>query len=182
MDVTFGGKHWRTIAENTPPPERRQAFVRLYTEVLMDAGAKYVLPFAITTGEGRHKYTLMHASTHSSAFAAMKEAMHRAHRQRPAKPAAQDLFDVLGMELPAEETDTVFSSGADIREVASRISAAFAGRTVAWGTSTDEQTVLGYAMRQTPLLKHEMPLLETELGRRGYLERKKPRTYRFPDA
>lgn len=178
LDVTFGGKDWRKVAESTPAPERRQAFVRLYKEVLIEAGAKYVLPFAITTGEGRHKYTLMHASTHSSASAAMKEAMHRAHKRRPTTPAAQDM---LGMDLPAEETNPTFSSGADIREVAMQVQAAFAGKSVPWtGRSADEQTVSGYALRHTPLLKHELPQLDAELRRLGYLEREKPRTFRFP--
>lgn len=84
LNSTFGGKDWRAIVERTPAPQRRQAFVNLYMEVLTDSGAKYVLPFAVTTEQGRHKYTLIHASTHSSAFAAMKDAMHRAHKQRAA--------------------------------------------------------------------------------------------------
>lgn len=183
METTFRGKDWRKIVESTPAPEQRRAFVELYTEVLMDAGAKYVLRFAITTGEGRHKYTLMHASTHPAAFTAMKDAMHRAHTRRQTRPATQDLFGGVGMDLPAEEPDPVFSSGADIREVATQVAAAFAGKPVLWGSNpADESVVYGYALRQTPLLKHELPMLQAEFARLGYREQKRPRTYRFPPA
>jgi three-Cys-motif partner protein len=180
LDVTLGGKDWRRIVETTPAPERRQAFVTLYREVLMDAGAEHVLPFAVTTGEGRHKYTLMHASTHVSAFAAMKEAMHRAHRQRRPAEQSQDLFGNLGIDVPAEGRDRTFSSGADVREVAAQVHAAFQGKRVPWREGPVDETVYGYALRHTPLLIHEFPLLEAELQRLNYLERKRPRTYKFP--
>jgi three-Cys-motif partner protein len=183
LDITFGGKDWRKILESIPAVERRQAFVKLYREVLEDAGAAYVLPFAVTTSGGRHKYTLMHASTHSSAFAAMKEAMHRAYKKRSTPEQVQNLFDGLGINSGAQESDRTFSSGADIHEVVSQVQAAFSGKLVHWtGKTADETTVSGFALRHTPLLKHELPLLEGELTRLGYGESKKPRTYRFPQS
>lgn len=181
LDMTFGKKDWRKIVETTPAAERRQAFVELYREVLEDAGAKHVLSFAVTTTEGRHKYTLMHASTHPSAFRAMKEAMHRAYTQRTSPGEEQDLFGTSGIDVRTVAADRAFSSGADIREVARQVRTALSGKLVYWtGRSGDEMTLLEYALRHTPLLKHELPELEEELARLGYREGKKPRTYRFP--
>jgi three-Cys-motif partner protein len=180
LDVTFGGKDWRKILENTPAPRRRQAFVELYTEVLRDAGAGYVLPFAVTTGEGRHKYTLMHASTHSSAFVAMKDAMHRANKQRSSTEQGADLFGSHGIDAGTAGSARSFSSGADIHAVAKQVQDALSGKLVHWTGKSAELTVSDYALRYTPLLKHELPLLEGELVRLGYREGSKPRTYRFP--
>jgi hypothetical protein len=181
LDLTFGGRDWRKIVESTPAAERRKALVKLYTEVLKDAGATYVLPFAVTTAGGRHKYTLMHASTHSSAFAAMKDAMHRAHNNRERSDKEQDLFGASGVELVNNANDRAFSSGADFHDVAKQIQAVFRGQLVHWtGRNADDSTISGYALRHTPLLKHELPSLESELVRCGFMEGKKPRTYRFP--
>jgi three-Cys-motif partner protein len=180
LDATFGGRDWRRIVDETLPPQRRQAFVKLYAEVLKDAGAAHVLPFAITTGEGRHKYTLIHASTHSSAFRAMKDAMDRAHRQR--QPAAQgdDLFGTAGVDVPEAE-DGAFSSGADIREVADQLCRVFAGRTVQWTGKSADTGLEEYALRQTPLLKGELASLKNELERRNLLKARRPLTYAFPE-
>jgi three-Cys-motif partner protein len=180
LNLTFGGKDWRAIVESTPAPQRRQAFVNLYKEVLTDAGAKYVLPFAVTTEQGRHKYTLMHASTHSSAFAAMKEAMHRAHKQRLESQKADDLFGLLDIDVTADEADGTFSSGADISAVAAQIAREFHGKTIRWTGKSADGTLSEYLLRYSPLLKHELPILEKELMRSGYMESKSPRTYKFP--
>ncbi len=179
LDVTFGGKDWRKILES-PASQRRQAFVQLYTEVLKEAGADYVLPFAVTTAEGRHKYTLMHASTHSSAFVAMKNAMHRAYKKRPSTDQTEDLFGASGVDLPSDGTDRTFSSGVDIHEMVAQVQNAFSGQLVPWTGKSAQTTVSDYALRHTPLLQHELPLLDRELVRLNYLEGKKPRTFRFP--
>jgi three-Cys-motif partner protein len=180
LNLTFRGKDWRVIVERTPVPLRRQAFVDLYKEVLTDAGAKYVLPFAVTTEQGRHKYTLMHASTHSSAFAAMKDAMHRAHKQRAANQKGDDLFGLLGIDVSDAGADGAFSSGADIRDVAAQVAREFQGKSIRWTGKPGEGTLSEHLLRHSPLLKHELPMLEKELVRSGYLESKSPRTYRFP--
>jgi three-Cys-motif partner protein len=180
LDVTFGGKDWRKIVENTPAPQRRQAFVDLYREVLEDAGAKYVLPFAVTTGEGRHKYTLMHASMHPSAFVAMKEAMHRAHKQRQKPVEGEDLFGASGINLPVDEFDQTFSSRTDIKLLADQLRAAFPGKLVPWAGKRRDESVSSHVLRHSSLLNHELPLLEKELISRGYRESKRPLTFRFP--
>jgi three-Cys-motif partner protein len=179
LDLTFGGKDWRKIVESTPAPQRRLAFVKLYAEVLKEAGAEYVLPFAVTTGEGRHKYTLMHASTHSSAFAAMKEAMYRAHKQRPAPESSEDLFQSLEIDAGADAQGRTFSSGADVHEVVAQVCSAFSGQVIRWAEKSGE-TVSDYALRHTPLLKQELSALKSELARRGYVEAQRPLTFRFP--
>jgi three-Cys-motif partner protein len=181
LDLTFGGKDWRKILESTPPAQRRLAFVKLYAEVLKEAGAEYVLRFAVTTGEGRHKYTLMHASTHPSAFVAMKEAMHRAHKQRPAADTGQDIFQNLGVDLGGEASDRTFSSDADVQEIATQLCTQFGGQSVRWTGNPPGGDISGYALRETQLLKHELPLLQAELTRRGYLTVPKPLTYSFPE-
>lgn len=184
LDRAFGGSGWQDRIKSIPAAERREAFVAMYEEVLRNAGATHVLHFAVTTEAGRHKYTLMHASKHPSAYVAMKEAMHRARRSRSQPEASQSLFEVgeavdLGPEI---------SSTTDLSSAVDQVETWFMGRSnVRWtGGNEPREFVRAFALRSTPLLVHELDALQHELTRRGRLDLKpdgkksSPVTFSFP--
>ncbi len=183
LSTAFGGDYWRPIIQSTPKEQRRAKFVELYEEVLRKAGATHLLRFAVTTEAGRHKYTLVHASKHERAFAAMKDAMHRARGQLPKSETPPSLFDA----APSEEPELSFGSvGAEIIAVADQVEEHFAGRTIRWTGEYGDATVKNFARDKTPLFPHEYPELQAELTKRGYVVLKKsgkvsrPLEYRLP--
>lgn len=184
LRTAFGGDQWRDVVTRTPPEGRREAFVSLYEEVLRTAGATHVLRFAVSTELGRHKYTLVHASKNVRAFAAMKDAMHRTLRQRPAPTAVPMLFEV---ETATDEGPLFASALTSVSEIADQVARHFAGRTVRWSVPKyNNESVQNYARDETPLFKHEYPAFEQELKRRGYADKKpngklsRPLTFTFP--
>lgn len=182
LERAFGGDWWKPTIRGTPADQRRRRFVDLYTELLLRNGATHVLRLAITTQAGRHKYTLLHASKHLRAFAAMKEAMHRTRRKRAPAAETLSLFGA-ATDVDVSSTEPELESGADLEAVVRDVARHFAGREVQWteGGYT-EDTVRGYARDETPLLLHEFDALKHALERHGYVVRPRPLTYRFPSA
>ena len=179
LNTAFGGNHWQAEIEREPPERRQERFVELYEAVLRSAGATHVVRFDVTTEAGRHKYTLLHASQHKRAFAAMKEAMHRARKLRAARPETT-LFDAAGVEAPAEPE---ISSGVDVNALADAVARHFAGRTVRWtskGKGSAGDTVQSYLRDETPVFPHEYEAVQRVFERRGLITAKKPLTYAFP--
>jgi three-Cys-motif partner protein len=180
LNSAFGGEWWQPIIAATPDFHRRERFVRLYEDVLRRAGASYVLPFAVASTEGRHKYTLIHASKHKRAYAAMKEAIDRVRRRfRP--QAAPSLFEA------APEPRLSIEIGAGFDAAVETIAAQFAGRRVRFrGTSYTDESVERFALDETPLMKHELQALRSELERRGFAVRRAdgrlsiPAEFEFP--
>lgn len=169
LNTAFGGDRWKLILDTVAPEGRREAFVTLYEQILRDAGASHVLRFAVTTGQGRHKYTLLHASKNERAFAAMKEAMHRTRRQQPTEEAPPSLFD--GTIEPY--MGPLFSGSANVMAAADQVVQHYTGRRVRWtGSDYSDDTVQHFARDKTPLFPHEYKRLQLELERRGYLVRK----------
>lgn len=187
----FGSEEWKTVFLNTPPALRRDRLLDVYCEVLRNAGAKYVLRFQVTTNAGEHKYTMLHASMHPAAFAAMKEAMHSARRTVPRLAEQPVLFSL--DDSGATETDSLRAGAPTVETVASdavrqlrdaveQIARHFAGQAeVRW---TDERAgrvgVKQYALHETPLLIHQFDDLKSELARRRYVTQARPATYAFP--
>jgi|GEM_PF-1793764 len=194
----FGGDAWRSMVDTTPEDERRERFVALYDALLREVGATHVLRFRVTTEAGRHKYTLLHASKHVRAFAAMKDAMHRAWRKREGSSMAEatpSLFDVADAEPGVGTADTTsqrdaaqLDSGAardasDIDATVSALRAQFAGDTVRWtSTHYSDRTVQSFARDFSPLLLHQFPALQAALQRAGFQTRKRPAEYSFPPS
>lgn len=186
----FGDTNWRQVIDETPVEERRDRFVDLYDDVLRWAGATHVLRFEVSTEAGRHKYTLLHASKHVRAFAVMKDAMHRARNQRAPESLEPTLFGVDARgggdgsrdDDTAPRVDTAASREAvQLEAVAVAIARHFAGRTVRWSGEYGDDTVRAYARDHTPLLFHQFEPLQRVLARRGYLARKRPVEYTFPE-
>lgn len=163
LNTAFGGDQWKSILETVAPDGRREAFVTLYEQVLRDAGATHVLRFAVTTGQGRHKYTLLHASKSERAFAAMKEAMHRTRRQQPTAEAPPTLFD------SEPDLGPLFSGSANVVAAADQVVQHFNGRSVRWTENEySADTIQHFARDKTALFPHEYKLLRSELERRGF--------------
>jgi three-Cys-motif partner protein len=155
LDTAFGGGWWRTIIDGTPDELRQAKFVELYEAMLERFGASHRLRFSIDTPDGRHKYFLIHASKNKRAYAAMKDAMHRARKTKAESAIAPSLLDHL-------ITDT------NVEDVATTIARQFAGKRVRW--QGEHPSVRGFAIDDTPLWYHELEALKAELLRRGYTE------------
>jgi three-Cys-motif partner protein len=186
LNTAFGGERWKEILNTTPAERRREAFVTLYEQVLREAGATHVLQFAVTTGQGRHKYTLMHASKNVRAFAAMKDAMDRTRRKRPAPEASPSLFDI--SDGGDADVGPLFSPiFANVEAAANHVVRHFAGQTVRWaGEGYSDEAIQHFARDNTPLFKHEYPALRAELEHRGLTVTKpngkpvSPLSFKFP--
>ncbi|MCO4099722.1 MAG: three-Cys-motif partner protein TcmP [Gemmatimonas sp.] len=193
MTRAFGTAAWVEIFLNTPPALRRERLLDLYGETLRKAGAKYVLRFQVTTSAGEHKYTLLHAATHSAAFAAMKKAMHSARRTIPRLAEQPVLFSL--DDTKSAETDSRRHNAPAVETVASeevrhlhdaveQIARRFAGQAeVRWIDGRAGRVgVKHYALHDTPLLVHQFDDLKGVLARRGYLKTARPLTYAFPQV
>ena len=145
LDKAYGGDWWQGELDGLPVVQRQTRARELYEDrVLRYRGAGFVLPFSVDTRGGRHKYYLLHASQHSRAFVAMKDAMHRAR----GKAGVQ-------VEL---------TSDTDVGAVATAVAAHFDGQTVRW---SGDGSVQEFALANTPLWMHERDALKAELLRRG---------------
>jgi three-Cys-motif partner protein len=192
MTRAYGSDEWVAVTAKTAPSRRREALLDLYCDVLRRAGATHVLRFQVTTNAGLHKYTLLHASTHHAAFAAMKEAMHAARLSRPRgaeQPVLPSLFDASGGEDATSPTDTpsIEAAASDearqVLEAVEQIARHFAGKAdVRWDHGhAGRGSVRQYALHDTPLLIHQFDALKDALRRRGYLTKARPITYAFPN-
>lgn len=162
LDRAFGGSWWRPVIDATPVSQRREKFVDLYAELLRTSGASHVLPFTVTSPAGRHKYTLLHASKHKRAYAAMKDAMDRA-RRRVQRQTAPSLFD-----NGSDAGLMTIESKADFGAAVTAVLRHFSGRRVRFThPEYKEESVERFVIDETPLLKHELKALRAELERRG---------------
>ena len=156
MRRAFGNLDHEPILDAAPIELRQEKAIELYSDLLKRSGASHVLRFAVDTRDGRHKYTLLHASKEPAAFAAMKDAMYRARR-------------FAGAEGPQLVADT------DLRPIVQQIAAQFVGGRVRW--TGEEPSVKAFALRETALMYHELDALKRELAE--YSVVKKPLTFEF---
>jgi len=155
MLKAFGSAEHVAMIEQTPIGRRQQKAIDLYTDLLIVSGAKRVLRFAMATGGGRHKYTLLHASKQTRAFAAMKDAIHRAKKK--------------------QDTSAELLTDTPLKPIIARIRERFAGTIVRWQGETP--SVQQFAIDETNLMYHECGALKAELE--SFVIAKKPLTYQF---
>ena len=74
LDRLFGCHDWRRAEYIADPVKRRAFFHGLYEHQLREAGAKYVLPFELYSGN-RHIYTVFFATQNGQGCDKMKQAM-----------------------------------------------------------------------------------------------------------
>ena len=142
LDRAFADVDYRAVMERTPEVYRQKAMIDLYTSLLKRSGAPYVLEFAISTDEGRHKYTMLHASKEVRARAVMKDAMHRTRNR-------------MGLAGPTLITDT------PLDEIVELLRMRFAGQQVRW--TGDIPSVRKFALDETELWQHEFEALRGAL-------------------
>ena len=74
LDRLFGCRGWRDVEDISDPEQRRAFFHNLYERQLRWAGAEYVLPFELYSGN-RHIYTIFFATQNDQGCDKMKQAM-----------------------------------------------------------------------------------------------------------
>jgi three-Cys-motif partner protein len=178
MNTAFGGDWWQPIIFGTPDDLWQEKSVELYEQILQKAGASFRLRFSVDTPGGHHKYFLIHASKNHQAYAAMKDAMHRAKAKR-----AANLFGDSEAAPLFEQVETT----TDVREVAAAIGREFSGKSgVLWGDADTAGTVKYFAIHRTPLWLHECEVLKAEMLRRRWTDLnakgrpKSPLSFSFP--
>ena len=125
LDAAFGGRDWLEEIERTHPNQRRQRFLALYSETLVDAGAPYILAVPMLDADGDHVYFLVHASRSPSGHQLMKESVEYALNRSP---------------LPQDAVDSVWNIlRTDPRPIADFVRERFAGQTVRWTEDKDDR-------------------------------------------
>jgi three-Cys-motif partner protein len=155
MQKAFGDLDHVTIVQNTPIEQRQRRMIDLYTALLKKSDAKYVLPFAIATEDGRHKYTLLHASKQVRAVATMKNVIHRAKNK-------QGIAAELILYTP-------------IAPVVAKLRERFEGHLVRW--TDDTPNVKQFVIDETDVMYHECDALKQALE--PFMVVKRPLTYQF---
>ncbi len=156
MEKAFGGAEYVATVDAAPSERRQQVMIELYSDLLRRSGAKHVLPIAVRTKTGRHKYTLLHASKHVRAFEVMKKVVNSAINKQSA-----------GADLITET---------DLAPIVALVQARFAGQVVRW-TAEAGPSVKQVAIEETNLMLHECAALKRELDR--FVVDKRPLTFRF---
>jgi len=153
MNAAFGNEHWLPKLEAVPSADRRVAFLRLYTERLIEWGARYVLPIPVVDATGTHAYTLIHAAKSAKGYAAMKEAVAYALRHSPLPEAVVHRMR--------------FAVASDLDSVEASVRDRFAGQTVRWAEDASNRTaacVRNFLLEETPAFPFEFDELKARLN------------------
>lgn len=162
MNTAFGGTWWQSKIFETPDYMWQERSVELYDQVLEGAGATYRLRFSVDAQDGQHKYFLVHASKSDQAYAAMKDAMHRARSKR-AKLLIDSQESVSLIDRIATTTK--------LDEVVDAVAREFRAKSrVPWGDMDSRGTVKHFAIHFTPLWLHECDALKNALLRSGFTD------------
>ena len=119
LDSAYDSHAWYDVIAAVAPPERRWAFIDLYSEFLRDScGAECVLPFPVFDDMGTRKYHLLHATKSFKGYTTMKEAIEHALKHGP---LGKEVAELVHLEMRAK-----------VNLIARRIREAFAGQRVRW--------------------------------------------------
>lgn len=154
LDAAFGGRHWLEQVLRTPPQQRRERFLDLYREVLLEAEMRYILPVPMLDADGLHVYFLVHATRSPSGHQLMKESVEFALKRSPL-PAdvVQAMWELLRVD-PAPVVDY-------LRE-------RFAGKTVPWSANKEDRTAPSLrriVLGETPMFPFQADELKALLER-----------------
>jgi three-Cys-motif partner protein len=161
------GQERLELLRATLPEQREGVYLSLFTDLLAEAGARYVLPFPVRNEGNREVYHLVYATQSSKGFATMKTVMSTAVNQ---------------VDLPHDVTGMItVQLRVDVARVADEIARRFAGRVVAW-TDADERPTSAwwYAMEETMIFPRQKDELLQELKRRFDAVSSRPLMFRFP--
>lgn len=167
LTEALGSGDWLQEIEATPVHERPIRFVQLFMELLIAAGARFVIALPMYDSSARRIYTLVHASKSPTAFEEMKGAMSYGlkHGGLP--------DDVRAIMTRALETD--------LDQAAQAIAQHFAGREVPW-TSDDNSvdSVKRFATQHTAVFPPQLTALRQKLETLGLRIPGKKVIFRFP--
>jgi three-Cys-motif partner protein len=171
MNDAFGNPDWRTRIDAAKPAERRQDILDLYSELLSDAGARYVLRIPIRNADNSHVYHLFHATRSPHGYVTMKEAVE----------GALNKAAVGGSVISTIR----FLIRSDMAAVESRVRGNFAGQTVRWAEDENDKTapsVRRFALQETPAFPSELVGLKQRLASLRVPGRGRTIVYRFPEV
>jgi len=167
LNAAFGDEAWLPQIEAIPQPARRAAFIRLYSEHLVQWGATHVLQIPIVDESGTRAYTLIHASKSAKAYRAMKEAVTHALNNSP---------------LPEEVVECMKQMvRSNIEDVQDEILHRFASQTVRWAEDAGDRRrpcVRTFVLEETNAFPFEFEELKEQLRR--FRMPGKPIIYKFP--
>ncbi|MBI3504375.1 MAG: three-Cys-motif partner protein TcmP [Proteobacteria bacterium] len=154
LNTAFGDSDWLQVIEATAQHERRRAFLRLYSDRLMQWGASHVLRIPIVDETGTHAYTLIHASKSPKAYATMKEAVTYALDYSP---------------LPATVVENMRNSvRCDLAVLEAAVRRRFASREIRWTHDRGDKgvsCVKNFVLKETGAFPFELPELKVRLNR-----------------
>lgn len=151
----LGGEEWVEELNRTPASARPDAFLRLFNESLLRAGASYVLTVPIRNDEGHRVYALVHACKSLAGFVTMKESVshglrHSAMSDQAREAIMQDL-------------------SIDLEKLVESLRHQLAGERVPW--AADRTGLRDLLLGHTPLFQFQMPELKSMLKSKGILRR-----------
>ena len=151
----LGGDQWIAALANVPAAGRADAFLRLFMETLVNAGAVHVLSVPMRNEKGRRVYALVHASKAVAGLMAMKEAVSSGLGRQDIPEATRE----------AVRADLRVDTDAILR----RLTRALAGDTLPW--AEDRCGVRDLVLANTELFGFQMAELKAALKRAGILQR-----------
>lgn len=118
LDAALGGRDWLDKIERTDPDQRRERFLAIYSETLVEAGAPYILTVPMLDADGDHVYFLVHATRSPTGHQLMKESVEYALNRSP---------------LPQDVVDSVWKIlRTDLLPIADFVRQRFAGQKIRW--------------------------------------------------
>jgi three-Cys-motif partner protein len=151
----LGSDQWVTAVGHAPAAERPNAFLRLFRQALMAAGARNVLVVPMRNDIGRHVYALVHASKSVAGLVTMKESVSTGLRS-----------DLLSEPARAAMSRDL---AVDVRALVDAIQRQLASLTVLWAEK--DTGLRDLLLAHTGLFQFQMDEVKTELRQRGILRR-----------
>lgn len=148
LDGAFGSLDWRATIAAASAGGRRSAFLQLYEEFLLSAGAAHVLSIPMRNDANQHVYHLIHASRSVHGYVTMKEAVSTALNKT---------------DLPTPATSTMrFAISSNLKRIADEILREFAGKTVPWTTANEEGfgPLRDHVLQSTDAFPHDLKELQ----------------------
>jgi three-Cys-motif partner protein len=145
----LGGEHWVATLEATPADARADAFLELFREALVKAGAQYVLAVPMRNDAGNRVYSLVHASKSRYAYVTMKEAVCDGLRRSDISDGARDRI--------------MADLSVDVAQIAGVVSRALVGRQRRWTDDGKRQGIKSLLLQRTAIFPFQVQELKNFL-------------------
>lgn len=153
----LGNAEWVAEIAQAPREDRPDAFIRLFRDSLLAAGAQHVVSVPIRNDEGHRVYSLVHASKSKAGFVTMKDAVTTAVRNvRISDEARRRIVEDLSVDVAA------------LRVALAR---ALAGRQLHWADQSGVPGVKTLVLQHSALFQLQVPELKSSLKDHGILVR-----------